>query len=349
MSGNTTLYAKWTADTPAPKTYVITFHPNGGSGGGERTTGTDGKLSALPARPTRSGYIFDGWYTARTGGTEVSTATVFTANTTVYAGWSRASAARYRIYTPSRTPGGSFSVSHTSAAQGTRVTIGLSPRRDFELDLLAVTNLDTNREVRLTRRSSDEYTFTMPDSDVEVEITFEDTYSDSRSDPAPAAPQVQDRPAKWYYQNGVICHVVTGAVPTGTVLTRDMLVSVLYNLDPASSGEPSFWATSNAVVPDIYRSALYGVDKPVSREQTAMILFCYARYRGCGIHQRANLTGYADYGRIQEIARPAMSWARATGVIAGTSATRLSPQNYLTCGQAGTILSRFTTNVLWAW
>jgi uncharacterized repeat protein (TIGR02543 family) len=43
-------------------------------------------LSNLPT-PTRSDYTFNGWYIEETGGTEVSTDTVFTEDKTVYARW----------------------------------------------------------------------------------------------------------------------------------------------------------------------------------------------------------------------------------------------------------------------
>jgi uncharacterized repeat protein (TIGR02543 family) len=38
--------------------------------------------------PTKTGYTFDGWFTAATGGTEVTSSTVFSANATIHARWS---------------------------------------------------------------------------------------------------------------------------------------------------------------------------------------------------------------------------------------------------------------------
>jgi len=66
----------------------ITLNANGGNAltPGTLTTGTDGRLTALPT-PTRSDYRFDGWFTAKNGGTKVTTETVFTVNTTIYAHW----------------------------------------------------------------------------------------------------------------------------------------------------------------------------------------------------------------------------------------------------------------------
>lgn len=68
-------------------TYTITFDANGGSVADESAqTGEDGKISNLPT-PTRSGYTFTGWYTQASDGAEITTDTMFTENTTVYAQW----------------------------------------------------------------------------------------------------------------------------------------------------------------------------------------------------------------------------------------------------------------------
>ena len=78
----TALTVQWTAPT-----YTVTLHANGGSvSPASMTTGADGKLASLPT-PTRSSYSFNGWYTEKNGGTKVTTDTVFSANTNVYAHW----------------------------------------------------------------------------------------------------------------------------------------------------------------------------------------------------------------------------------------------------------------------
>jgi uncharacterized protein (TIGR02145 family)/uncharacterized repeat protein (TIGR02543 family) len=85
-SANTTIYAQWTSNT-----YRIWFDVRGGTMDAIATsawTGTDGKLASLPT-PTRIGYIFEGWYTDRTDGTQVTTSTTFSvdATITIYAHW----------------------------------------------------------------------------------------------------------------------------------------------------------------------------------------------------------------------------------------------------------------------
>jgi len=66
---------------------TITFNANNGTvSQTSGTTGADGKLTSLPT-PTMDGYNFNGWYTATSGGTEVTTSTVFSGNDTIYAQW----------------------------------------------------------------------------------------------------------------------------------------------------------------------------------------------------------------------------------------------------------------------
>lgn len=45
-----------------------------------------GTLASLPT-PSRTGYTFKGWFTAQSGGTKITTSTVFEDDTTVYAQW----------------------------------------------------------------------------------------------------------------------------------------------------------------------------------------------------------------------------------------------------------------------
>ena len=78
------------ADSTAEKTeiYTIDLDAMGGSSSVVAlSTGLSGRLTALPEQPTLEGYTFDGWYTEPVGGSKISTSTVFTGNTTVYAHW----------------------------------------------------------------------------------------------------------------------------------------------------------------------------------------------------------------------------------------------------------------------
>lgn len=76
--------------TPGPangQTYWLTFNANGGTvSEKERQLSANSTYGQLP-NATRDYYSFDGWYTAANGGTKVSSTTVITGNTTLYAHW----------------------------------------------------------------------------------------------------------------------------------------------------------------------------------------------------------------------------------------------------------------------
>ena len=82
------------------KSYTVTWNPNGGTVDPTSTTKTHGStLDTLPT-PTRAAdaqytYTFKGWFTAATGGTQVSASTTVTGNVTYYAQWT----ANIRSYT----------------------------------------------------------------------------------------------------------------------------------------------------------------------------------------------------------------------------------------------------------
>ena len=93
INGNTIIYAHWTKGsvTPPEVTYTLTYNANGGSVSPSNKVLKKGEQYGTLPTPTRSGYKFDGWYTAKDGGSKVSSTTVITANTTIYAHWTKTS------------------------------------------------------------------------------------------------------------------------------------------------------------------------------------------------------------------------------------------------------------------
>ena len=81
---DTTLYAVWKA-----RQYVVTFDVCGGSSVTRSVTVAYGKRLWDIPEPTRAGYDFAGWFTMKSGGTQVTSETVVTDNMTVYAQWKK--------------------------------------------------------------------------------------------------------------------------------------------------------------------------------------------------------------------------------------------------------------------
>ena len=84
VTGDVTLYAHWSVNS-----YTLAFDGNGGKASeSSRKVQYGNQYGTLPTA-TRTGYAFQGWYTARDGGTKVSPSTTMgAADTTLYARWS---------------------------------------------------------------------------------------------------------------------------------------------------------------------------------------------------------------------------------------------------------------------
>ncbi|WP_081664124.1 InlB B-repeat-containing protein [Bifidobacterium sp. AGR2158] len=66
--------------------HTVTFDANGGTAVAAAKV-EHGKTAAAPAAPTRDGYTFDGWYTAKAGGSKYDFSTPVTGDLTLYAHW----------------------------------------------------------------------------------------------------------------------------------------------------------------------------------------------------------------------------------------------------------------------
>jgi uncharacterized repeat protein (TIGR02543 family) len=83
ITGDTTLYAQWTGNT-----LTVTLVEQGGSEISNAST-TSGASMSSPGTPTRTGYDFDGWFVASTGGSAITFPYAHgqIANFTLYAQW----------------------------------------------------------------------------------------------------------------------------------------------------------------------------------------------------------------------------------------------------------------------
>ena len=140
-----------------------------------------------------------------------------------------------------------------------------------------------------------------------------------------------------------------------TTMTRGMLVTVLWRLDGSpAAADAGFsdlsqqwykaavgWAAANGIV-DGYGNGKFGPEDAVTREQTAAILWRYAKYKGrdVSVGEDTNLLSYGDASDISEYAVPAFQWACGAGIIEG-SGGKLTPADTATRAQVAAVLRRF--------
>lgn len=82
-ASNKSVVLSWSTNS-----YILTYDANGGTVSTTSKSVKYGEEYGTLPTPTRVGYTFNGWYTAASGGTQVSSGTLMgAANTTIYAQW----------------------------------------------------------------------------------------------------------------------------------------------------------------------------------------------------------------------------------------------------------------------
>ena len=172
---------------------------------------------------------------------------------------------------------------------------------------------------------------------------------------------------EWYYD--AVKYMVTNDIMVGTsdmtfkpeeTLDRSMVAMVLYKLEncptvgitsnftdtvPGAWYEDAVnWAFGTEVIVG-YGGSRFGPEDKITREQFATMVYNYAKMKGIDVSPAADLSDFADSGRISEWAVVPMSWAVATGLIAGTSETELSPLGSTTRGQCAMITMKWMTRI----
>lgn len=110
------------------KSYTVTWNPNGGTVDPTSTTKTHGSaLGTLPtpirASTAEYSYTFAGWFTAASGGTQISSTTTVTGNVTYYAHWT----ATKRSYTATFNGNGGSTPSPSSITKEYNTALGTLP------------------------------------------------------------------------------------------------------------------------------------------------------------------------------------------------------------------------------
>ncbi len=190
------------------------------------------------------------------------------------------------------------------------------------------------------------------EEEAEIEVELGDVEKDSW----------QYEPAMYVYQRGVMNG--KGLDANGNVifapedvLTRQELAQILYNAEgtPEIAYSDTFsdvadgqwytsavlWAAEQGIVSG-YPGGSFGVDDPITREQAAVMLYKYAKYRGYDISARAEFDQFSDADSIHDWAVEELSWAVANGVINGKIGI-LDPLGDATRAESAAMLKNFMT------
>ena len=352
VSADTTLYAIW---EPIPATeYTITFDVNGGSGTIPPQTTSGQKLSSLPTATHSGSYSFVGWYTAASGGTKITTAYVFSADTTVHAHWTYTGGGGGGggSYTPSytvsvdKTVNGTITVSPKSASKGDTVTVTVKPDKGYELDTLKV--LDKNGDkVKLTEKNG-KYTFTMPAGKVTVKGSFVEEAPEQIFTDVPVDAYCYEA-VKWAAEKGITGGVGNGLFAPNQPCTRAQIVTFLWRAagSPAPKNMSSFadvpadafyakavaWAVENGITGGT-GDGKFSPDATCTRAQAVTFL-----YRASGAPTVSGNAAFSDVAANAYYAA-AVKWAEKNGITGGIGGGLFGSNNNCTRAQIVTFIYR---------
>jgi len=337
--------------------YTITFDANGGSGSAaSAVTGVDGTLDSLPTA-SRGGYRFNGWYTARSGGEQVTTAFVFTEDTTIYAQWT------YIGTDDGSSSGGSSSGSSSTLTFNTNGGTSIPSIKKTNGTVIDLADYVPTREG---------YTFSGWFAD--PELTEKITTLDMRKNTTIYAgwsivnPFTDVTTDSWFYdaamfvyERGLMNGIGADLFGPDIATTRGMLVTILWRQDGAPEavydGElndvpdtmyyaPAVkWAAANGIMGG-YGDGKFGPDDSITREQMAAILWRYAQYKGYDVSvTEDSISDFNDVSAISNYAVPAMQWVCSEGIMSGKPGKILDPTGTAKRSEIAAMLMRFLENV----
>ena len=180
---------------PDVETWAVTFNPCGGvlEEGAESVVEVErgSAIGTLPV-PTRVGYAFGGWYTAKTKGTKITTKTKVTKNVTYYARWT---IRKYKVAAAVNTKAGGAVSGAGTKAYKSKVTLKAVPKTGYVfVKWVNLDDADAPWPSALKYRQPS-VSFTMGAANVSVKAVFAKKSAD-------AAPVLAVAPAEdWYVED----------------------------------------------------------------------------------------------------------------------------------------------------
>ncbi|MFI3255483.1 MAG: InlB B-repeat-containing protein [Eubacteriales bacterium] len=326
FTADTTVYAQWTLNSSSVVNYIVYFDANGGNAVSSMLTGDKGTLSYLPV-PTRSGYTFTGWYATSTGGTQITTSSVFTQNTIVFALWTANSSSSSKVYTVSFNANGGSSVNdRETGTNATLASLPSSSRNGYTFygwytalsggSRISTTTVFSN-DTTVYARGVLEETYTNTDDLISTGLLYLPVPNFMANG---LFHDVNDS-SLWYYQGvrfiyerGLLTETGRNQFSPEAFVTRGEIIQILYNI----AGRPQIFTYTNYpnVSTSIYFAnatfwteamgmidgSSFSPNDYVTMEELLMMIHAFEK----------GLVGETYYGAAE-----AVSWARANKITSG--------------------------------
>lgn len=270
--------------------------------------------------------------------------------------------------------GGTVSGSGT-AAQGAQAGLVIRPDNGFEISGVMIDGKPADIKSLI---NNDDGTWTLMleniTADHMIKVSFKAVVQQPVIEQKPIGTLFSDvNEAAWYKDS--VRFVVEKELFKGTGagqfspqlhMTRSMFVSVLGRLSGTVDGDfPDMaftdvngkswyaayvsWASENGIVSG-FGNGTFGPDEDVSREQMALFLYRYAKWKGLDIQAASisseNGSGFKDSASISTWALEAVEWAAGAGIVTGKPGNVFDPKGKATRAEVAAIIYRFVESAI---
>ena len=247
------------------------------------------------------------------------------------------------------------------------ITVTHEAKKDQKLSGFSVVYAaeDGTKEKIPTVARKDSVTFTVNHFSNYI-LTYSDPGDCAKDDNCPMSAFSDLNMNQWYHdgvhwalENGFMNGLGDGKFGPDDNTNRAMIVTMLHRLEgtPKVGNELTFtdvkegewyseairWAAANGIVGG-YGDGRFGPEDTLTREQLAVILCRYARYKGIdtAAGELKPLNGFNDAAAVSEWAVKEMRWAVDEGIINGVGNDTISPKTSATRAQVATMLMRYS-------
>ena len=253
----------------------------------------------------------------------------------------------YAVSTP-KVDNGTVTINNGSTAKkGDTVTITVKPDAGYEIDKVTVTDSKGNT-IAVTNKGDGKFSFTMPDSKVDVKATF--VKAEVKPDQPSKTAFVDVPENSWYAdaadfvaQRGLMSGVGENLFGGNQNTTRAMLMTILARMDGQDVTGGATWyekamnwakqtGVSDGTMPEVN----------ITREQLATMLYSYAKLKGLDTTQGGMaVREFNDYDSISSWAGQSMTWAVNAGILSGRGNNTLAPTAGATRAEMAVMLQQF--------
>lgn len=181
-------------------------------------------------------------------------------------------------------------------------------------------------------------------------------------------PFVDVKESDWYYNSVKFVYdrkIILGTTDTTfnpkNNLTRGQLVTILWRMEGSKkiNAVQKFpdvkidtyyydavkWASANKIV-NGYSDGKFKPNNNITREQLAIMLYNYAKYKGKNGKAPTEISKYIDYKKVNDYAIESVKWAISNKIISGKeNGTKIEPQGNATRAEAAAMIQNYLTYV----